>query len=76
MEKNSTPLLGAEMAHLGAGKAPQTQPGGLFPKMLVFGMQEVKGQFWSILGLILFLFCMMLFGYNLSVLVYLLSFVF
>ena len=53
------------MAHLGAGKAPQTQPGGLFPKMLVFGMQEVKGQFWSILGLILFLFCM-IFGYKLS----------
>ena len=34
--------------------------------MLVFGWQEVKGQFWSILNLILFLFCMMLFGYKLS----------
>ena len=58
-------MLGAEVAHLGAEKAPQTRPDGLFPKMLIFGMQEVKGQFWSILGLILFLFCM-IFGYKLS----------
>ena len=53
------------MAHFGPEKTPQTRPGGLFPKMLDFGWQKVKSQFWSILGVILVLFCMILFGYNL-----------
>ena len=53
------------MAPLGPEKAPQNFLGDTFPKMLVFGWQEVKGQFWSILGVILFLFWM-LFGYKLS----------
>ena len=44
------------MAHLGSKKATQTGPGGLFPKMLAFGWQEFKGQFWSILVLISFYF--------------------
>ena len=37
-----------------------------FQKCLFFWWQEVKGQFWSILDLILFLFYMMLFYYKLS----------
>ena len=53
------------MAHLEPKKAPQVWLGSLFPKMLILGWQEFKGQFWSILGLILFLFCMTLFGYKL-----------
>ena len=35
---------------------PQTRAGGLFPKMHIFGWQKIKGQFWFIFGLILFLF--------------------
>ena len=39
------------MAHSGPKKAPQTRPGSLFPKIIVLGWQEVKSQFWSVLGL-------------------------
>ena len=44
----------------------QTRQGGVYPKILVFWWQEVKGQFWPILSLILFLFCIMLFNNKLS----------
>ena len=44
----------------------QTRRGGVYPKTLVFWWQEVKGQFWPILSLILFLFCIMLFNNKLS----------
>ena len=44
----------------------QTRRGGVYPKILVFWWQEVKGQFWPILSLILFLFCIMLFNNKLS----------
>ena len=78
MKKNSVLLLGAEMIHLGPEKTSQTQtrPGGSFPKMLVFGWHKVKGKFWSILGLILFLFWIMLFGYKLMSLSFSVSFFF
>ena len=66
------------MIHLGPEKTSQTQtrPGGSFPKMLVFGWHKVKGKFWSILGLILFLFWIMLFGYKLMSLSFSVSFFF
>ena len=35
------------MPHLGSKKATQTGPGGLSRKMLVFWLQEFKGQFWA-----------------------------
>ena len=46
----------------------QTRRGGVYPKILVFWWQGVKGQFWPILSLILFLFCIMLFNNKLSIL--------
>ena len=44
--------------------------------MLVFGWHKVKGKFWSTLGLILFLFWIMLFGYKLMSLSFSVSFFF